>query len=90
MRPATSDIGVNSGSSRDGNSTVSYAMHVAPLARCARVNSSSAAKCRYVNSVRSGRRKGHSRAIGSFTFSSSSALAHVDAASGMIVAPTSL
>jgi hypothetical protein len=44
MRPATSLIGVSSGSSRVGSSTVSYAMQVAPLSRCARVSCSSAAK----------------------------------------------
>ena len=30
MRPATSDMGVSNGSSRDGSSTVSYAMQIAP------------------------------------------------------------
>ena len=48
MRPATSLIGVRSGSSRDGSSTVSYAMAIAPDAMTARVRSSSAAKWKYV------------------------------------------
>jgi hypothetical protein len=45
MRPATSDIGVSSGSSPVGNWTVSYAMATAPESMTARVSSSDAAKC---------------------------------------------
>jgi len=44
MRPATSDIGVSKGSSREGSSTVSYAMQTAPDDISALVNCSLAAK----------------------------------------------
>jgi hypothetical protein len=44
IRPATSLIGVSSGSSPVGNWTVSYAMAMAPLLMSARVSGSEAAK----------------------------------------------
>src|SRR5690348_4773085 len=87
MRPATSDIGVRSGSSPDGNCTVSYAMHVAPLFMHAFVSFSSAAKWKYVKIVWPLRIRGHSGAIGSLTFMMMSAAFHTASASGAMRAP---
>ncbi len=44
MRPATSDIGVSSGSSPEGSCTVSYATAIAPDLMTAFVSASAAAK----------------------------------------------
>jgi hypothetical protein len=87
MRPATSDIGVSSGSSPLGSCTVSYAMHVAPLCMCARVNRSSAAKWKYVKMVCPFRIRFHSTSIGSFTFMIMSACFQTASAFGAIDAP---
>src|SRR5690242_15417685 len=87
MRPATSDMGVSSGSSPFGSCTVSYAMKVAPLSTCALVSTSSAAKWKYVKIVCPRFMRGHSTLIGSFTLRIMSASFHVASASGAIVPP---
>jgi hypothetical protein len=69
IRPATSLIGVRSGSPPLSSCTVSYATAVVPAARSASVSGRSAARCKKVNSTRSSRRKPYSVGVGSLTFS---------------------
>ncbi len=86
-QPATSLIGYSSGSSPLGSWTVSYAIAVVPAPRSASVPSRSAARWRYVNSVRSLRSRWYSLATGSFTLSTISPAAQVASAPSTIVAP---
>jgi hypothetical protein len=87
MRPATSDMGVSSGSSPVGSCTVSYAIAIAPESITARVRSSAAAKWKYVKMTWSFRIRGHSAAIGSFTFMIMSARCQTSSAVPSICAP---
>src|SRR5918998_1476109 len=63
-RPAISLIGASSGRARSSVSTVSYATHAAPLSISARVSSSLAARCRYVNRTCPSRRRPYSSGSG--------------------------
>ncbi len=73
IRPATSLIGVNSGSRPRSSASVSYAIEVAPLVSIASVSWRSAAKWKYVKSACPLRISGHSAGIGSFTLTIMSA-----------------
>ena len=85
-RPATSLIGASNGSEASGICTVSYANDVVPAVMRALATSGYAARCKYVNNVRSRRKKPNSSFFGSFTFTTIGC-AHASAAVGTIVAP---
>ncbi len=80
MRPAISLMGVRSGSSPDGSSTVSYAIATAPESITAVVSSSDAAKWKYVKTTWPSRIFAHSGSMGSFTFMIMSDWAHTSSA----------
>jgi hypothetical protein len=86
MRPATSLIGVRSGSP-PLCSSVSYAKQFAPVFITPCVSSRSAARWKYVNRVWPRRISDHSCLSGSFTLSTRSLAANTDFASGAILAP---